>query len=76
MPKSTRHISSFPLRLSPTMKHQATEIAGREGLSLNHFISLAVAEKLIRIETTSWAGESGQNQVRLRQETDELARKQ
>lgn len=44
----------FPLRLSPTMRHQANELAHREGISLNQFISLAIAEKLTRMEQQAW----------------------
>ncbi|GGH06392.1 toxin-antitoxin system HicB family antitoxin [Silvibacterium dinghuense] len=40
----------FPLRLSPTMRQQAINLAEREGISLNHFITLAVAEKITRLE--------------------------
>ena len=36
------------------MRRQAIEIAQREGLSLNQFISLAVAEKITRLEHTHW----------------------
>jgi hypothetical protein len=42
--------TSFPLRLSPTMRHQIEHLAKREGVSLNQFISLAVAEKVMRME--------------------------
>jgi len=45
---------SFPLRLPLSMRRQAIDIAQREGLSLNQFISLAVAEKITRLEHTSW----------------------
>lgn len=45
---------SFPLRLPISMRRQATEIAQREGLSLNQFISLAVAEKITRLEQSIW----------------------
>jgi HicB family len=76
MTRHPRQISSFPLRIPPTMKHQATEIADREGLSLNHFISLAIAEKIIRLETTPWVGAENPHQERLRAEIDELTRKQ
>ena len=41
---------TFPLRLSPSMRTQANELAHREGISLNHFVSLAVAEKISRME--------------------------
>jgi hypothetical protein len=45
---------SFPLRLPFSTRRQAIEIAQKEGLSLNQFISLAVAEKITRLEHTSW----------------------
>lgn len=44
----------FPLRLSPTMRHQANELAHREGISLNQFVSLAIAEKISRMEQQAW----------------------
>lgn len=49
-----RRHQSFPLRLSPSIREQAGEFAKREGISLNHFISLAVAEKLSRLEHESF----------------------
>jgi hypothetical protein len=51
--ESSRPIS-FPLRLPFSTRRQAIEIAEREGLSLNQFISLAVAEKITRLEHTVW----------------------
>ncbi len=42
--------NSFPLRLTPTMRRQIEHLAEREGVSLNQFISLAVAEKVTRME--------------------------
>lgn len=44
---------SFLLRLPNSVREQATEIAREEGTSLNHFISLAVAEKLSRMRQRS-----------------------
>jgi hypothetical protein len=44
-----RH-QSFPLRLSPSIRQQANDLAHLDGISLNHFISLAVAEKVSRME--------------------------
>lgn len=44
----------IPLRLSPTMRHQANELAHREGISLNQFISLAIAEK-----SAGWSSRPG-----------------
>jgi len=45
---------SFPLRLSASTRQQANDLAKREGISLNHFISLAVAEKISRLEHDSF----------------------
>ena len=42
--------NSFPLRLTSTMRRQIDHLAKREGVSLNQFISLAVAEKVMRME--------------------------
>ena len=39
---------TFLLRLPESVRDQATELARIEGISLNHFVSLAVAEKLVR----------------------------
>ena len=44
---------SFPLRLSPTMRSQIDVFASSEGISVNQFISLAIAEKLARMEQTA-----------------------
>ncbi|WP_260705974.1 toxin-antitoxin system HicB family antitoxin [Edaphobacter flagellatus] len=45
-----KRYQSFPLRLSPSIRQQANDLAHSEGISLNHFISLAVAEKIVRME--------------------------
>ncbi len=45
-PRST----SFPLRLPLSIRRSANEIAHREGMSLNQFIAIAVAEKITRLE--------------------------
>jgi hypothetical protein len=44
--------SVFPLRLPTTTRIQANELASRDGISLNQFISLAVAEKIVRLQST------------------------
>ena len=41
---------SYPLRLSPSLRNQVDEVAAREGISVNHFISMAIVEKLTRME--------------------------
>lgn len=43
-------VAAFPLRLPKTVRLQAVELALREGVSLNQFIALAVAEKITRLE--------------------------
>lgn len=50
MPKENARPGSFPLRLPHSMRKQANDLAHSEGLSLNQFISLAVAEKITRLE--------------------------
>jgi hypothetical protein len=52
-------INSFPLRLTPTMRRQIDHLAKREGISLNQFISLAVAEKVMQMEGYSLSDEPG-----------------
>jgi hypothetical protein len=49
-----KRVLSFPLRLGPSVRLQAADLAHNEGISLNHFISLAVAEKISRMEHESW----------------------
>jgi hypothetical protein len=47
----TNHkVKTFPLRLPRSTRIEAGEIAAREGISLNQFIALAVAEKIARME--------------------------
>ena len=41
--------SSFPLRLPKSIKTEAAETARQEKITLNHFITLAVVEKLTRM---------------------------
>jgi predicted HicB family RNase H-like nuclease len=50
-PDRTRHVTQFPLRLAKSLRETAKEIADKEGISLNHFISIAVSEKISRIES-------------------------
>ena len=40
----------FALRLALSTRAQATEIADREGISLNQFILVALSEKIARLE--------------------------
>lgn len=49
--EDARH-KSFPLRLPPSLRLQSNELARLEGISLNHFISLAIAEKISRMQVS------------------------
>jgi hypothetical protein len=49
-----KRAQSFPLRLSPSVRQQIADVAKEESISVNHFISLAVAEKLSRLEYNNW----------------------
>jgi predicted HicB family RNase H-like nuclease len=44
-------IRSFPLRLAKSLAESASILAKKDGVSLNQFINLAVAEKLSRLES-------------------------
>jgi hypothetical protein len=48
----------FPLRLAKSLRDMAGLFARRDGVSLNHFINLAVAEKISRLESTTATLES------------------
>jgi predicted HicB family RNase H-like nuclease len=41
---------SFPLRLARSLRDKAWSYARLDGVSLNHFVTLAVAEKVTRLE--------------------------
>ena len=49
-PAETRYQSQFPLRLPRSLREAAKQLALKEGISLNHFICLALAEKISRAE--------------------------
>jgi HicB family len=44
---------SFPLRLAASLKRRAMVLASRDSVSLNHFITQAVAEKIGRLREGS-----------------------
>jgi hypothetical protein len=46
---------SFPLRLAASLKRRAATLANEEGISLNHFIVRAVAEKISRLREGNYA---------------------
>jgi hypothetical protein len=47
-------VNKFPLRLMPSVRKDAEEYSQKEGVSLNQFINLAVAEKLVHLQHESW----------------------
>jgi len=47
-------IARFPLRLMPSVRRTAEEFSEKEGVSLNQFINVAVAEKLAHLEHEEW----------------------
>ena len=47
-------INKFPLRLMPTIRNAAEEFSRKEGVSLNQFINVAVAEKLVPLQHEAW----------------------
>ena len=47
-------MSKFPLRLMPTVRKGAENFSRKEGVSLNQFINVAVAEKLAHLEHEEW----------------------
>ena len=53
MDGETKRQLSFPLRLPSSLRESANEFAKKDGVSLNHFISVALAEKISRMEQSS-----------------------
>jgi hypothetical protein len=53
MKTDSKPAKCFPLRLPTSLRHQAVDSSQSEGVPLNHFITLAVAEKLARMERTA-----------------------
>lgn len=46
--------SNFALRLQPSLLEEARRVAAAEGVALNQFINVAVAEKLSALRTTAY----------------------
>jgi hypothetical protein len=46
--------SKFPLRLMPSVRRVAEDLSRQEGVSLNQFINLAVAEKVAYLQHEEW----------------------
>ena len=57
MAAQTRKASTgekFPLRLMPSIRKNAEAFSEKEGVSLNQFIYVAVAERLAHLEHDEW----------------------
>jgi len=56
MPASQKKVavSKFPLRLMPSVRRVAEDFSQKEGVSLNQFINVAVAEKLAHLQHEEW----------------------
>jgi hypothetical protein len=56
MPVSQKKVtvSKFPLRLMPSVRKVAEDFSQKEGVSLNQFINVAVAEKLAHLQHDEW----------------------
>jgi hypothetical protein len=48
-------VAKFPLRLMPSIRKSAEAFSAKEGVSLNQFINIAVAEKLVHLQHEDWA---------------------
>ncbi len=49
--------SNFALRLQPSLLDEARKLASAEGVALNQFINVAVAEKLSALRTEAYFAE-------------------
>ena len=47
-------VNKFPLRLMPSVRRVAERLSRQEGVSLNQFINLAVAEKVTHLQHEEW----------------------
>lgn len=50
-------VSKFPLRLMPSVRREAENFSLKEGVSLNQFINVAVAEKLAHLQHEEWVAD-------------------
>ena len=64
-PNQTRHPTQFPLRLAKSLREAANSMAKEQGVSLNHFIAIAVAEKISRIESQVESSPDGRQAKRI-----------
>jgi hypothetical protein len=56
--------ASFPLRMPRTMQMQIRDLARKEGISLNQFINIALAEKIVRLSSLDPVFGEGREPIR------------
>jgi hypothetical protein len=49
--------TTYPLRLPASIRAEVARLAKREGISVNQFIALAVAQKVSALNAASWFAE-------------------
>jgi hypothetical protein len=49
--------TTYPLRLPASIRAEVAKLAKREGISVNQFIALAVAQKVSALNAVSWFAE-------------------
>jgi hypothetical protein len=49
--------TTYPLRLPASIRAEVEKLAKREGISVNQFIALAVAQKISALNATTWFAE-------------------
>jgi hypothetical protein len=56
MPRSQKRVvaNKFPLRLMPSIRKVAERLSQEEGVSLNQFINVAVAERVAYLQHEDW----------------------
>jgi hypothetical protein len=52
--RTKSEVNKFPLRLMPSVRKGAEEFSRKEGVSLNQFINVAVAERLVHLQHEAW----------------------
>ena len=50
----TEKTGTYPLRLPPALRKAAEELSKREGISVNQFVVMAVAEKITAMNTAEF----------------------
>jgi post-segregation antitoxin (ccd killing protein) len=52
-----RTSTTYPLRLPASIRAEVAKLAKREGISVNQFIALAVAQKVSALNAATWFAE-------------------